>query len=259
MLGSVESYLSITGSATGTLYLEYEAPNLMSDVQNMVKEAQAAHIQVVFGLEPQAAAPGMMTPFNAIMVAIAAANNIPVINYGDALCQCVTALDGGPVNTNQFPPLLVANQVNGLAVTTAGYALMTQMAEETFATIGASLRGGYLQNFQYVYEPALEEIHSAPVGNVNTTPTGTRVQFTPVGLYSNGAYEPITNTNLNGASGTWVSSNPLVMYVNPQGLAYALSGGTTNITYTSPTGVKFAEWTMYVTAPAGADQGQCCG
>jgi len=81
------------------------------------------------------------------------------------------------------------------------------------------------------------ENHGAPASNVNTTPTGTRVKFTPVGLYRNVAYEPITNTNIYGASGTWASSNPLVMYVNPQGLAYALSGGTANITYTSPTGV----------------------
>lgn len=34
------------------------------------------------------------------------------------------------------------------------------------------------------------------------------------------------------------------MYVNQQGLAYALSAGTATITYTSPTGVKFSEWIM---------------
>jgi hypothetical protein len=38
-------------------------------------------------------------------------------------------------------------------------------------------------------------------------------------------------------------------YVNQQGLAYALSSGTANITYTSPTGVRFSEWTMYITEP----------
>jgi len=80
MLGSVDSDL-----ATLPTYLEYEAPNLMSDVQNMVKEAQAAHIQVVFGLEPQAASSGLLESFNSLIVSIAAANNIPVINYVDAL------------------------------------------------------------------------------------------------------------------------------------------------------------------------------
>jgi uncharacterized protein YjdB len=54
------------------------------------------------------------------------------------------------------------------------------------------------------------------------------------------------NSNYAGATGTWASSNPLVMYVSQSGLAWALTAGTANITYTSPTGVKFSEWTMYV-------------
>jgi hypothetical protein len=53
---------------------------------------------------------------------------------------------------------------------------------------------------------------------------------------------------LAGSNGTWVSRNPLVMSVNQQGYAMALTPGTTNITYTSPTGVKFSEWTMTVVA-----------
>jgi hypothetical protein len=34
--------------------------------------------------------------------------------------------------------------------------------------------------------------------------------------------------------------------VSQSGLAWGLTAGTANITYTSPTGVKFSEWTMYV-------------
>jgi predicted ATPase len=45
------------------------------------------------------------------------------------------------------------------------------------------------------------------------------------------------------------SSNPVVMNVNQQGLAWALSNGTTIIRYTSPTGVAFSELIMYVNAP----------
>jgi hypothetical protein len=51
------------------------------------------------------------------------------------------------------------------------------------------------------------------------------------------------------ATGTWTSSNPVVMNINQQGLAWALSSGTTIIRYTSPTGVAFSEWVMYVSAP----------
>jgi uncharacterized protein YjdB len=50
------------------------------------------------------------------------------------------------------------------------------------------------------------------------------------------------------ATGTWTSSNPVVMNINQQGLAWALSSGTTIIRYTSPTGVAFSEWVMYVSA-----------
>ena len=54
------------------------------------------------------------------------------------------------------------------------------------------------------------------------------------------------NDNFAGSSGTWASSNPLVMYVNQRGLTWSLSPGAANITYTSPAGVKFSEWTMHV-------------
>ena len=75
------------------------------------------------------------------------------------------------------------------------------------------------------------------------------MQFTPIGLYSDGSQHPLLNTNVQGSTGTWTSSNPVVMNVNQQGLAWALSQGTTIIRYTSPTGVAFSEWIMYVTAP----------
>jgi hypothetical protein len=42
------------------------------------------------------------------------------------------------------------------------------------------------------------------------------------------------------------SSNPLVMYVNQAGLSWATSPGTAIIRYTSPSGVHFSEWIMYV-------------
>jgi uncharacterized protein YjdB len=37
-----------------------------------------------------------------------------------------------------------------------------------------------------------------------------------------------------------------VAQVNQQGRVWALTVGKTNITYTSPTGIKFSEWTLTV-------------
>jgi hypothetical protein len=36
------------------------------------------------------------------------------------------------------------------------------------------------------------------------------------------------------------------MYVSQTGVAWTLSPGTAAITYTSPAGVKFNEWIMYI-------------
>jgi uncharacterized protein YjdB len=58
---------------------------------------------------------------------------------------------------------------------------------------------------------------------------------------------PFVNDTFAGSSGTWASSSPLVMSVSQTGLAWALAPGTAAITYTSPSGVKFSEWIMYVT------------
>jgi hypothetical protein len=122
---------------------------------------------------------------------------------------------------------------------------MTQMAEATINTFNLKLEGGFLQN---VMQPNDNEEGSSttPPSNVNGVGPAAVVQFTPVGHYNNGLLEPITNTNFAGSNGTWASSNPLVMYINQRGLAWALSPGTAIITYTSPTGIKFSEWVMNI-------------
>jgi hypothetical protein len=242
MVGSSDAELS------DDALFAYVTPWFLQAIEGMVAEAKAANIKVIFGLEPQYGTGGgtSIEPFNSLVVSYTAQNNIPVINYGDALCQCVGSLSfvGG---TTVSPDLTYL--ADGI-ITPAGYALMTQMATDTIATVGATLEGGYLQDLQTV--PSYGYGGPSNPVNVNTVPTGAAVQFTPYGWYNNGLVEPFTNTNFSGSSGTWASSNPLVMYVNQQGLAFALSGGTASITYTSPTGVKFSEWVMYITAPAGS-------
>lgn len=121
---------------------------------------------------------------------------------------------------------------------------MTQMAAAVINTLNLKLEGGYLQDV----EQANDRVNAGtPIVNGNTVSTQALIQFTPYGVYSGlSAAQPMLNSNYAGATGTWASSNPLVMYVSQSGLAWALTAGTANITYTSPTGVKFSEWTMYV-------------
>ena len=101
-------------------------PNFMNNLNTMVQEAKAANIRVVLGMEPPA-----VSQENAVIAAYGAANNIPVVNYGAA-----------PTATNDI------YQEDAFVPTTAGYALMTQIAEAAISTLNLTLRGGYLQNTQ---------------------------------------------------------------------------------------------------------------
>jgi hypothetical protein len=257
-------------------------PGFLADLTSIVKEAKAANIQVVLGLEPNL--PNLnantLTQINAAIVSFGAVNKIPVINYADALCACVNSTTGSAsledVNGNEINAYSVAydnfQQYGGgpligpalpgsfaaypdqvpwdddFIVTPAGYNLMTQMAESAINTMNLKLVGGWLSDVEApdentsTYEPAI------PITNVNTVWPPSIVKFTPIGLYSDGSQHPILNS-FQGSSGTWTSSNPLVMTVNQLGVAWALSQGTTIIRYTSPNGIAFSEWVMYVKPP----------
>ncbi len=215
--------------------------------------AKAANIKVILGIESwqwASAWPNVPYQLNSIIATYGAQNNIPVINYADALCQCVSSTGGlfSPVPPGPYmaptPPYGI-----GSTPTIAGFALMTIMAEATINTLGQTPGGGYLQNIELSNKPLNISAPSSPLlTNVNTVGPGFVLQFTPYGWYNNGLVEPFINSNFAGSTGTWTSSNPLVMYVSQTGLALALSPGTAAITYTSPSGVKFSEWIMYVEA-----------
>jgi hypothetical protein len=193
---------------------QYTSPQFLSNLNQMVEEAQAANIGVVLGIEP-----GAGPQLNTIVATYGALHNIPVINYAAVF---------GTTSAN---------------TTAAGYALMTQLAEATIYPWNQTLEGGYLQNEG---QPNPNEGGNVPP-NQNTVNCGAVLQFTPYGYYYQPGVYPFLNEDyFTGATGTWASSNPLVMSVSPTGLAYALSSGTAIITYTSPSGVKFSEWIMYV-------------
>jgi hypothetical protein len=133
-------------------------------------------------------------------------------------------------------------------VTPTGYNLMTQMAESTINTLNLKLVGGWLSDVEAPDENTQSNsLQGTGLLNVNTVGPPSIVKFIPIGLYSDGSQHPMLNS-FQGSSGTWTSSNPLVMTINELGVAYAISEGTTIIRYTSPNGVAFSEWVMYVGA-----------
>jgi lysophospholipase L1-like esterase len=246
LVGAYDSYFVSDQSAI------YAFQGFLSNLDAMVKEARAANIKVILGTTPPISTnvSGYVTQINAAIAAYGAAHNIPVIDYADALCGCASLSSGQGFFTIMANTPLMTTAADlpfpwdGLLPNTAGYAAMTQLAENAIATLNLKLVGGWLSDVGQG-----ESLGGGEQINVNTVGTPNTVQFTPIGYYSDGSQHPLINTNMQDATGTWTSSNPVVMNINQKGLAWALSNGTTIIRYTSPTGVAFSEWIMYVSAP----------
>jgi acyl-CoA thioesterase I len=247
LLGAYDAYAVSDQSAL------FDFQRFLSNLDAMVKEAQAANIQVILGTTPPISTNNSLyvTQINAAIAAYGAAHNIPVIDYADLQCGCTSLSTANPFGlygtTNMMvstPNVVPAPDTGGILPSAAGYAQMTQLAETAVATLNLTLKSGWLQDV----EQPNETLNGSPI-NVNTVAPPATVQFTPIGLYSDGSQHSLLNPNVQGATGTWTSSNPVVMNINQQGLAWALSNGTTIIRYTSPTGVAFSEWVMYVNAP----------
>jgi lysophospholipase L1-like esterase len=229
-----------------------------NSIMSMVEQAKAANIKVILGTEPTAPINPSITPVNAWIEAYGAANSIPVINYADALCGCVGSVgpvggtgyiyaSGGESESADFALLLPTGYFNALTPTAAGYALMSQMAQNTVATVsGVTLKSGYLQNFDISKYDDGYDIELVPT-NENQALMGDVIQFVPYGAYSDGSTRTLTNTNFAGSSGTWTSSNPGVMVITQSGQSWAISPGTARISYRSPNGIYFSPWDMTVT------------
>jgi hypothetical protein len=244
---------------------QLSVPLFEKALEAIVEEAKAANIKVVLGTEPPAFTfEGQVEAINSVIASYGAANNIPVINYADALSGTIgSRLLPGPssaIGADTFglygggpylgPPATLGSFPDNYSLipTATGYNLMTQMAEATVNTMNLTLKSGWLQNIQ---QQNSNESTSPPGTNVNTVFPGAIIQFTPIGLYSDGSQHPLLNTTFEGMHGAWTSSNPLVMYVNQQGLSWTNFPGTAVIRYTSPGGVAFSEWVMYVNQGGG--------
>ncbi len=222
-------------------------PYFLNNLDAMVKQAKAANIQVVLGIEPSTLSfdSSILEQLNSVIASYGATNDIPVINYEGALCGYVCSGDGTAVGyswTGESSLLATSAENGGLIPSAIGYSVMTQMAEATINTLNLTLKGGWLQNVQQFNGNE----DSGPTPDVNTVQPGAVVQFTPTGLYSDGSQQVLLNTNLQGSNGTWTSSDPLVMNVNQSGMTWAISQGTATIRYLPPSGIKFSEWIMYV-------------
>jgi acyl-CoA thioesterase I len=233
-----------------------------SYITSMVEQAKAANIKVILGTEPPPPINWInMTPINAFIEAYGAANNIPVINYADALCGCVESAGpslgitgyfystAAPNPSGAYVPLLAPTGFYGAMIpTAAGYALMTQLAQNTIATVsGVTLKSGHLQNFGTLLYSDGDGTPGPFPANENNVLVGAALQFVANGVYSDGSSRTLTNTNLAGSSGTWTSSNPGVMAVSQSGQSWAISPGTARISYRSPNGIGFSPWDMTVT------------
>jgi hypothetical protein len=207
----------------------YATGDFAGCIQGMAQAAKAANIQVVLGLEPQGGTgnAGYEYPstMNTIIAAVGQQQGVTVINYENA----PTA---GPYAGDLIPTAL-------------GYQTMTALLENVLPTLNLPLAGGYLQNV--AVNPYSDVESTTPVANQNTVLPGVGVSFTAVGWFNNNpSTQKQLNTNLYGMNGTWTSSNPLVMTIDPFGNAQALTTGTATIRYTSLTGVPFSEWVMNV-------------
>jgi hypothetical protein len=212
----------------------------VANLEEMVAMAQKAHIKVILGNIPTDFpdnAYGIQL-FNAWLDQYGQANHIPVVNYHDALCQCV----GSTMPYDIFATNLGVPNLAEQTPSEAGYSLVTQMAQTAIATYGLTLKGGYLSNVDLNFD----QLEQPETPQVSTVANGSPVIFTAQARWSDGVVRPFMNQDFDGLQGIWTSSNPAVMYINQQGQAVAYGLGQTTISFRSASGVPFSPWIMTV-------------
>jgi hypothetical protein len=204
----------------------------------VVNTALNAKLKIVVGTNPYALI-NNIDPYNKYIFYYCGLKGIPVIDYQTLLTRANNNFEGTeysivPTQAGQQP-----------SITNKGYAIMNGLADEVITgTIGGvTLEAGYLGNeaFQLV-----GQIPPEPQTGVNTVFPGTQMHWYANGEYSDGYTREIDNANPLHLYGTWTSSNPGVVSIDPYGNAWALAPGTANIHFTTLSGVTINEWVMYV-------------
>jgi len=243
--------------------------SLQEDMITAITQAQAAHIPIFIGIEPIQCVGYMSYPQMDIEAyAIATRYGVPIINYSGAFTPSQTGYagtgiaaggtaqafgwgpgwgGGSPTLIGPATPGTTSGGASTEAPTSAGYAIMTMMAETAFTTLNAQPKSVYLQDSEQGNEDTQTSNGCcSSVSNVNSVGPGNTVQFYPVITYTNGVSGAGLNSNfLTGSNGTWTSSNPLAGAVNQSGQFWAFNVGTTTVKFTLPNGV-WNEWIMYV-------------
>jgi hypothetical protein len=221
-------------------------------IMDMVGMAQKANIKVILGTlptdagsEPKGGDTWTTQEFNSWLQNYGLAKNIPVVNYHDALCECVgsTSPDDTIFYTYAVPqdPSSVISVPNG-----AGYALITQMAQIAVQTYSLTIKGGYLSNVTDRYGIPSGACGCSGNPQAKNVPQGTILTFMPQATWSDGVTRPMLNSDMNGMKGIWWSTNTSVMQVDQQGKAIAYAPGTATIWFKSASGATFSPWTMTV-------------
>jgi hypothetical protein len=225
------------------------------DVTSMVAMAQKANIKVILGNLPASAPPEIrmdgVRVMNAWLDQFGRAKNIPVVNYHDALCQCVGSTLAYDTFTPAYGTISYPDFPGGtqMTPTAAGLALITQMAQTAIATYGLTIKSGNLSDVLIPdFNTNFTDDGTEPTINVNTVVTSSLILFTPQAKWSDGVVRPMLSQNFDGMQGIWISSNPAVMYVNQQGQALAYGPGKATISFKSASGVPFSPWVMTVYA-----------
>jgi hypothetical protein len=213
-----------------------------TNIVAVINAAQTAKIPLILGTIPYSAL-GDPTAFNQWLQVYAAAHSVSVVNFGWALnhppavsLPSITTYFQAPANTAGFVPDEV--------VSPAGWNLVTDMIG---TQIGLSLHefhltSGYLQTVVQNPQDAAE-----PELNGNQALHTAAVQFTAWGEYSDGKSRIINNADVNGNIGVWNSSSPQVMWIDQTGKALALEAGSSNIHFTTLSGITINEWVMFTT------------
>ena len=212
---------------------------------NVVTTAQNANLKILVGTNPFAQS-NDIDPYNKFIFAYCTAKGIPVIDYQTLL---VRANDNFEDTEYWIPPPIVLSETGSgttgtpPTITSKGYAIMNALADRAIAQYvgGVTLKAGYLGN-EYLVNG------TPPFTGGNDLPPGAEMHWYAYGQYSDGITQPIANANVVHVYGTWTSSNPEVISIDPYGTAWTLAPGTANIHFTTLSGATLNEWVMTVGA-----------
>jgi hypothetical protein len=212
---------------------------------NVVTTAQNANLKILVGTNPFADH-NDIDPYNKFIFAYCTAKGIPVIDYQTLLVRANDNFEG---TEYWIPPPIVLSEAGSGAtgtppsITSNGYTIMNVLADRAIAQYvgGVTLKSGYLGN-EYQVDG------TPPFTGANDLPVGVPMHWYAYGQYSDGITQPIANANVLHLYGTWTSSNPEVISIDPYGTAWSVAPGTANIQFITLSGVTLNEWVMKVGA-----------